>query len=413
MNGKSNFLESGIEHPNDHDVLSGRGNFVNYHAGNEHFRALVRKHKIAYVACPKPQKGKFSRMIVDEIRNREPTGRFLKQDNDTKMWYDIGDKKALDKTRQALREGAPEILKEIDPEDEEHEGEVSQGIHSIHQQGFGGASGFGVSDAPNFSSVNQAVISGMQPPSLVQSGVMPLSGVPSSDGGISQLQRAQMQMNRVVPGMLNIPAGTTQLGALRGSGGGGLGALASAIQGAEAQMGGQMSSDPYGVNQFEPTPINPNAQIRVAQLDARDKPAPAPQMRGLQRDNSLTFENLFTKDNLSQVGKSTKRTMEGSSQHLSAMSFSIGDMTDASNLSAVFEDSMRISDDAATAVTTAPLEAKTKSSFSDKRKPNAAPSNANIDMSVASLGGSLGLESSMMHMSFKSGFDEDSTKDIR
>jgi hypothetical protein len=99
--------------PHDHDVLSGRGNFVNYHAGNEHFRALVRKHKVAYVACPKQQKGKFSRMIVEEIRARNPPGRFLKQDHATKLWMDIGEKKALDKTRQALREGAPEIMKEI------------------------------------------------------------------------------------------------------------------------------------------------------------------------------------------------------------------------------------------------------------------------------------------------------------
>ena len=102
-----------IATPHDHDVLSGRGNFVNYHAGNEHFRSLVRKHKVAYVACPKQQKGKFSRLIVEEIRARNPPGRFLKQDPVTKLWHDIGEKKALDKTRQALREGAPEIMKEI------------------------------------------------------------------------------------------------------------------------------------------------------------------------------------------------------------------------------------------------------------------------------------------------------------
>lgn len=106
-----------IENPHDHDVLSGRGNFVNYHAGNEFFRALVRKYKRAYVACPKPQKGNFSRLIVDEIKLRNPPGRFLKQDPSTKFWYDIGDKKALDKTRQALREGAPDIAKELGGDD--------------------------------------------------------------------------------------------------------------------------------------------------------------------------------------------------------------------------------------------------------------------------------------------------------
>lgn len=114
---------SGITAPHDHDVLSGRGNFVNYHAGNEHFRALVRKHKLEYVKCPKPQKGKFSRMIFDEIKARNPPGRFLKQDMQTKLWYDIGEKKALDKTRQALREGAPEIVKEITGDEDDIEGD--------------------------------------------------------------------------------------------------------------------------------------------------------------------------------------------------------------------------------------------------------------------------------------------------
>ena len=92
---------------------------MNYHPGNEYFRELVRNHKVAYVACPKARKGKFSRMIVDEIGKRVPPGRFLKQDNDTKLWYDIGDKKALDKTRQALREGAPDLMKDLTPDGDE------------------------------------------------------------------------------------------------------------------------------------------------------------------------------------------------------------------------------------------------------------------------------------------------------
>lgn len=103
--------------PHDNDILSGRGNFVNFHPGNEQFRAMVRKHKVAYVACPKSMKGTFAEMIVEEIKRLNPPGRFLKQDDTTKLWYDIGEKKALDKTRQALREGAPEIQKEISGDD--------------------------------------------------------------------------------------------------------------------------------------------------------------------------------------------------------------------------------------------------------------------------------------------------------
>jgi hypothetical protein len=118
MSNQNQHQHRDIVAPHDHDVLSGRGNFVNYHAGNEHFRALVRKYKVPYVACPKPQKGKFSRMIVDEIRSLHPPGRFLKQDHATKLWYDIGEKKSLDKTRQALREGAPDIMKDIGGEDD-------------------------------------------------------------------------------------------------------------------------------------------------------------------------------------------------------------------------------------------------------------------------------------------------------
>lgn len=147
------YLEKDIKDPHDHDVLSGRGNFVNYHPGNEFFRELVRKHKLAYVQCPKPQKGKFSKLIYDEVRARNPPGRYLKQDTKTKLWYDIGERKALDKTRQALREGAPEIMKELsgdemDPTDTPSprppfSASVSLGGSSHHATGLGGSSHHG------------------------------------------------------------------------------------------------------------------------------------------------------------------------------------------------------------------------------------------------------------------------------
>ena len=95
--------------PHDHDVLSGRGNFVNYHPGNEHFRSLVRKHKHAYVQCPKPMKSKYSRLIVDSIKARDPPGRFLKQDAGSKLWYDIGDKKVNKFTNTVERRVSYEI----------------------------------------------------------------------------------------------------------------------------------------------------------------------------------------------------------------------------------------------------------------------------------------------------------------
>lgn len=379
--------DGSIIYPHDHDVLSGRGNFVNYHPGNEYFRELVRQHKVAYVACPKARKGKFSRMIVDEIGKRDPPGRFLKQDNDTKLWYDIGDKKALDKTRQALREGAPELLKDLSPGDEE---EVDSTPLSVHEE-YGGPSGFGRGETPNFISSSFGSSMGQQgqgdlnllSPSMIHSsGMMQMGGV------------LHMQDNRVIPGTMSIPPGTTQLAGLRQSGGG-YSALSRA----------GYPESVYESVHLEPTPINPNAQLTIAV----DGAAPAPMRRGIQRDDSLTFDIVFTKEKVST--EKPTRKMENSSQHLSAMSFSIGDMTDASNLSAVFEDSMRISEDAPSVYpridNSRKLPPANYANESDHKKKAASK----FDMSVASSLGSVGLETSMMHMSFRSGFDEDSTKD--
>mmetsp|Transcript_13475 Transcript_13475/g.15101 ORF Transcript_13475/g.15101 Transcript_13475/m.15101 type:complete len:554 (+) Transcript_13475:63-1724(+) len=120
--------EANIKEPHNHDVLSGRGNFVNYHDGNEYFRKLVQKYKLEYVKSPKQQKGKFSKIIVDDIKARNPPGRFLRLDKDTKLWWNIGEKKALDKTRQALREGAPEIMKDTKPEEESAPGGTNNSV---------------------------------------------------------------------------------------------------------------------------------------------------------------------------------------------------------------------------------------------------------------------------------------------
>ena len=95
---------TGIRNPHKNDVLSGRGNHVNKHPGNEQFRAYVFARRGVYFLTPKKDKPFHSREIVDIIRNLTPPGRFLKQDLSTGLWDDIGDKIALNKTRQALRE---------------------------------------------------------------------------------------------------------------------------------------------------------------------------------------------------------------------------------------------------------------------------------------------------------------------
>jgi len=105
--------------PHDHDVLCGRGGNINTHPGNEAFRNYVERRKKVYLTARfKREKRIITDSIIDEIKSRDPPGRFLSLDSKSKLWYDIGMEKARDKTSQALRENAPKIRKEIERENE-------------------------------------------------------------------------------------------------------------------------------------------------------------------------------------------------------------------------------------------------------------------------------------------------------
>lgn len=88
----------------DYDILCGRGGLTNHHKGNKRFRDIVALHRPDYVRAPKIQKPSVARVIVRAIRNGDPPGRFLRKDEKSGRWVDIGDKKAAEKTSQALRE---------------------------------------------------------------------------------------------------------------------------------------------------------------------------------------------------------------------------------------------------------------------------------------------------------------------
>lgn len=76
---------------------------------------MVNSKKCLYLHSSKRDKPSVSKGIVQAIRNLDPPGRFLQRDELTGLWYDIGDQKAREKTSQALREGAPEIRKSLNP----------------------------------------------------------------------------------------------------------------------------------------------------------------------------------------------------------------------------------------------------------------------------------------------------------
>ena len=105
-------LTTGITKPHPHDVLSGRGNNINMHPGNQYFRSLVKYLKNEYVMSAKGDKPVFAKYIFKHIRVLDPPGRFLKKNGE--HWEDIGEKKAMEKTRQALREDADKVKNEIE-----------------------------------------------------------------------------------------------------------------------------------------------------------------------------------------------------------------------------------------------------------------------------------------------------------
>jgi hypothetical protein len=99
----------GISYFHDNDVLSGRGGGTNVHPGNRNFRDLINLHRRAYLKARKNDKPSISRAIVRAIR--ENNGAFLRRDEKSGLWYEIGDDAAREKTSQALRQRAPEMRK--------------------------------------------------------------------------------------------------------------------------------------------------------------------------------------------------------------------------------------------------------------------------------------------------------------
>mmetsp|Transcript_25332 Transcript_25332/g.37404 ORF Transcript_25332/g.37404 Transcript_25332/m.37404 type:complete len:534 (-) Transcript_25332:243-1844(-) len=111
-----------ITEPNKNDVLCGRGGRINAHDGNVQFREIVAAHKKEYLSksTKKLEKAHIAARLIQQIRTMDPPGRFLKEDTDTGLWFDIGDAKAIKKAGQALREDAPEIRPEGDDDNGEN-----------------------------------------------------------------------------------------------------------------------------------------------------------------------------------------------------------------------------------------------------------------------------------------------------
>jgi hypothetical protein len=120
-------IEPIIENPygvHNHDVLSGRGAFVNGHLGNARLRQLAQERKPQFDAGNFAEKRALATEIVGIIRALDPPGRFLKRviakkDADGSVdddkadglirgvegdWEELSDDRAIHKACQVMRD---------------------------------------------------------------------------------------------------------------------------------------------------------------------------------------------------------------------------------------------------------------------------------------------------------------------
>jgi hypothetical protein len=131
-----------VENPfgvHDHDILCGRGAFVNGHIGNQRLRTLAQERKAAFDAGNYTEKRSLANEIVAILKALDPPGRFLKKassknaeggasggdddDDDNpnvvshkpkddaaapsaseSEWVELGDEKAIHKACQVMRD---------------------------------------------------------------------------------------------------------------------------------------------------------------------------------------------------------------------------------------------------------------------------------------------------------------------
>ena len=98
---------------NPNDVLCGRGGLTNSHVGNQSFRCVVAEYQLEYLTARQSDKKGICQKIVARIK--ENNGQFLQRSANSDAWSISSDKRAVEKTSQALREGLDVKHKTVRP----------------------------------------------------------------------------------------------------------------------------------------------------------------------------------------------------------------------------------------------------------------------------------------------------------
>lgn len=91
--------------PSQHDVICGRGRQSKNWAGNCAYRQMIHDRLNEYSAAEgKNAKGDILESVIHEVRCKSGLGGFIKKDEKTGRWYEVGDFLAREKTSQCFRD---------------------------------------------------------------------------------------------------------------------------------------------------------------------------------------------------------------------------------------------------------------------------------------------------------------------
>lgn len=95
------------------DIVCGRGAPTNFHYGNQVFRELVEDHQTSYLCAKRSDKPHIAMKLLDLVK--ATGGRFVRRQRTAEglIWQEINDKGAYEKICQALRDGAPDLRRQV------------------------------------------------------------------------------------------------------------------------------------------------------------------------------------------------------------------------------------------------------------------------------------------------------------
>lgn len=94
-----------IRESTPNDVIVARGREASDFEGNRQFQAIIAsfKDEFANLSPYSRARADVARRVVNCVRQKIPSGRFLKEDSESGLWYDAGDEEALKMTMITLR----------------------------------------------------------------------------------------------------------------------------------------------------------------------------------------------------------------------------------------------------------------------------------------------------------------------